>query len=148
MNVQPLPGPTGVQNSEAVVEAVCQTCHSTNCFVLVRSDTAPENWMDFLDRQLKAVISGHWSWKTVAYLGGAVFVVAAAVAAVGGLALLAYTALGPYIAGSFGGAAVLGLTARWLVRRRRTTQPGTASAESALQEPAAAAAADPPAETA
>ncbi|MFC4374966.1 hypothetical protein ACFO5K_12730 [Nocardia halotolerans] len=144
MNVQPLPGPTGVQNSEPVIEAVCPTCHSTNCFVLVRSDTPPKNWMDFLDRQLKAVISGHWSGKTVAHLGGAVFVVATAVAAAVGLILLAYTAMGPYVAGSVGGATVVGFATHWLIRRRGG-QP-TSPADNTPPEPTAVAA--PPTESA
>ncbi|MFI1920306.1 hypothetical protein [Nocardia sp. NPDC020380] len=38
------------------------------CLALVRAGTSPQDWKDFLDRQLRLLSSPHWTWSRTAQL--------------------------------------------------------------------------------
>lgn len=63
------------QSPTPIIEAAtdhtgCGRCNSPICLALIRAATPPANLLDFLDRQLKLITSGHWSWRTVGYCTG------------------------------------------------------------------------------
>jgi len=45
----------------------CEKCRSLTCLALMRAETPPVNLLDFLDRQVKLITSGHWTWSVVGY---------------------------------------------------------------------------------
>ncbi len=91
-------------------DASCTKCGSPACLALVRGTTPPANWIDFLDRLLRLVSSGHWTWIHIAYL----------TAITGALAviLVLLSLAGPGWPVVLGGAAAVSVLGVRLFRRR------------------------------
>lgn len=96
-------------------EGWCAKCHAPQCLALVRADTAPANWKDLIDRQLKLISSGHWGTAQIGYLG-ALLTIGALVAAMVGWLLFT---IGPVGTGLLGGSAMLTGTALRIHNRHR-----------------------------
>jgi hypothetical protein len=46
----------------------CTTCGSTPCLALVRAETPPVGWIDFLDRTIARLASSHWTIRQSGHL--------------------------------------------------------------------------------
>lgn len=98
----------------------CHKCDSPTCLALVRADDPPVGLFDFLDRQLKLISSGHWSWSTMGYCAVLVTLVLVTVP----ILIYICSVAGPVVGGTAGlvtGTSIVGgagLYLRW--RRNRT----------------------------
>ncbi|WP_405181738.1 hypothetical protein OG225_11830 [Nocardia sp. NBC_01377] len=68
----------------------CDKCRTITCLALMRAETPPVNLLDFLDRQVKLITSGHWTWNAVGYS-------AALALAVVPLITIVYSVAGPVV---------------------------------------------------
>ncbi|WP_066912545.1 hypothetical protein [Millisia brevis] len=44
----------------------CRICQSFNCLAVVRSHQPPSGIVDFVDRRILFILSGHCTWRTTA----------------------------------------------------------------------------------
>ena len=127
--VQP-PGSTSSTPATATTSTgpPCATCGSSPCLARIRADTPPVGFIDFLDRTLARISSGHWTIRQSGHLIAITSAIMLAVALVG-LALTdritpvaGYTVHAPwgwaYLAG--GGVIAGGGYAVRRIRRRST----------------------------
>lgn len=94
----------------------CSKCGG-RCMVRDRAQTPPANLIDFFDRQITMIATGHWSRSTLGVFAG---VLASLTVAIAVTMITLATALNPLAASALGGASAAGL-AVWIankVRRR------------------------------
>ncbi|MEV6340926.1 hypothetical protein AB0M12_40180, partial [Nocardia vinacea] len=91
----------------------CPKCGTPLCLALVRAETPPTNWLDFLDRKSLLLSSGHWGWRQIGYLAALTGIGVFAVAMLFGLCAVA----GPIWTGALGGGAGVSTGVGLLVRR-------------------------------
>ncbi|WP_280493682.1 hypothetical protein [Nocardia asiatica] len=125
------PAPASVTEM-TVVTFPCPKCDSPACLGLVRSESPPAGLLDFLDRQIKLVSSGHWHWSTVGYCAVIIGVVVAAVAII----VSPFALTGPIGAttGVVAGTGVLTGTGFFIRWRRNRRAPGSPASVTALPD--------------
>jgi hypothetical protein len=129
--VQP-PGSTSsapVTAATTTTGSPCATCGSSPCLALIRADTPPVGFIDFLDRALARISSDHWTIRQSGHLIAITTVIMLA-AALAGLAvtdrltpLAGYAVHAPwgwaYLAGGGGVLAGGGYAVRRIHRRSK-----------------------------
>jgi hypothetical protein len=110
----------------------CTGCGTTPCLALVRADIPPVGWIDFFDRTISRLASGHWTIRQSGHLIGSLAVIMlagilAGLAAANKLPMLIGQAVHTpwdwaYVAGS-GAFASGGYIVRRLYGRRATPPP-------------------------
>lgn len=73
----------------------CPACGTSPCLALVRADMPPTGWLDFLDRTITRLSSGHWTVRQSCHL----LVIFVVLVTVGALAVLVVTHGAPAVIG-------------------------------------------------
>ncbi|MBB5915361.1 hypothetical protein BJY24_004273 [Nocardia transvalensis] len=113
--------PNGSSVDQAVPRPVC-AIHGPDCLALIRAGDRPDHLLDFLDRQVKMLGSGHWSIKTTLNLLALIGGIAACVVLLAAVPLSRIAQVAgerPMHALVAGGLGVSGASAAYCVRKYR-----------------------------